>query len=519
MAAAAGRGRERDDRISKLGDGVLGHILSFLPSSKESARAAALSTRWRDVYAGVHTVCLEQPDRRPRHSPILDWDNRSRLDDSDNDHARFGAAVTAALLARGCRLGSGSDATPLRALREADIPAVDEGVDADIACTNGDVDDHDYVVSTDGETDPHETTMRRRVPWPPMYTVPRALFSCAALRTLRIGPCRLSPPAAISLPCLETLLLAGVYDEGGEVQRLVSACPRLADLTLKACHRVTALRTTRLRRLALLCCPNLATVAVDACELRAFEYRGAVPPDASLLTTTIGTGGGGSWQLASIASCKINIYREEDVSEAELTKLREFLGLFAAATECLHLRSFRVGSGIDRAAFANLLEFSTLLRLELRGCLPRDDTPYVVVAAMARILQRAPNLEAITVIFDMGPHANLLSRLDHCHGRADELGEFFDDTHLLGYNRHDVLYAPSAAMATTPVPCRVREINLVHYQGGWAQRSLAKFLLCNAPVIQELYCGLARGPLWIQTELMREMQGWVMNDMASTQFH
>jgi hypothetical protein len=83
------------------------------------------------------------------------------------------------------------------------------------------------------------------------YVTPWSLFSCAALRTLRIGPCRLDLPAAISLPSLDTLHLTRVTGRKGVVQRLVSACPRLADLTLESCQKlaVLAVRGTRLHRL------------------------------------------------------------------------------------------------------------------------------------------------------------------------------------------------------------------------------------------------------------------------------
>ncbi|RLN31245.1 hypothetical protein C2845_PM05G18330 [Panicum miliaceum] len=71
------------------------------------------------------------------------------------------------------------------------------------------------------------------------YDVPRSLFTCAALRSLRLGSCWLDPPAAIALPSLDTLQLSGVTGLTGaeHVQRLVAACPRLADLTLEACAR------------------------------------------------------------------------------------------------------------------------------------------------------------------------------------------------------------------------------------------------------------------------------------------
>ena len=71
------------------------------------------------------------------------------------------------------------------------------------------------------------------------------------------------------------------------------------------------------------------------------------------------------------------------------------------------------------------------------------------------------------------------------------------------------------------IPClrsNVREINLVHYQGGTAQRALAKFLLSNAPVIDRLWCGLAEGPMWTQIQLMREIEGWLINKSAKTHF-
>ena len=92
------------------------------------------------------------------------------------------------------------------------------------------------------------------------------------------------------------------------------------------------------------------------------------------------------------------------------------------------------------------------------------------------------------------------------------------DAHRLRYSRYSVLDVPSGGAVIPCLANRVRKMNLVHYQGGRAQRSLAKFLLCSAPVIGELRCHLAEGPLWMQTELMREMKGWVMNEKANTVF-
>lgn len=61
---------------------------------------------------------------------------------------------------------------------------------------------------------------------------------------------------------------------------------------------------------------------------------------------------------------------------------------------------------------------------------------------------------------------------------------------------------------------RVREINLVHYQGATRQRALAKFLLCNAPAVDKLWCEFAEGPMWTQVQLMDEIKAWLINKSA-----
>ena len=58
------------DRLSKLTDHALGHVLSFL-SEEEAAGAAMLSSRWRHVFTAVHNVSLVEPE-----SPIPDYDDR-----------------------------------------------------------------------------------------------------------------------------------------------------------------------------------------------------------------------------------------------------------------------------------------------------------------------------------------------------------------------------------------------------------------------------------------------------------
>ena len=103
------------DRLRKLKDRALGHVLSFLPA-KEAARLALLSSRWRHVFGAIHTVSLEEAE-----SPIPDYDNLGGYSPGwqpppdPNAAPPFYTVVSAAIIARQRRRG----AVPLRALRVA----------------------------------------------------------------------------------------------------------------------------------------------------------------------------------------------------------------------------------------------------------------------------------------------------------------------------------------------------------------------------------------------------------------
>uniref|UniRef100_A0A0E0BJW0 Uncharacterized protein n=1 Tax=Oryza glumipatula TaxID=40148 RepID=A0A0E0BJW0_9ORYZ len=120
MPVSAGGGGGGGDRLSKLSDGVLGHILSFLPA-KEAARAAVLSSRWRHTFGAVHTVSLVEPD-----PPVVDHDELAGYSPGwgpprdPNPPPPFTNVVIAALLARHRRWRGGA-APPLRALRVSTV--------------------------------------------------------------------------------------------------------------------------------------------------------------------------------------------------------------------------------------------------------------------------------------------------------------------------------------------------------------------------------------------------------------
>jgi hypothetical protein len=297
--------------------------------------------------------------------------------------------------------------------------------------------------------------------------------------------------------------LTRVTGRRGTIQRLVCACSGLIDLTLEACGNLTELSIDGacLRRLALRCCHGLASVNVNSPELQTFEYRGAIPaepPSPPFLTMH---------SLRKISFCTLDFCGVERA--AEVFGLMELF----AGVERLHLTSARLGSSFvsHDGVFPC---FRRLRNLEITGMLPDyDDDASAAIWTVSRVLEQTPRLETLSLFFLPEPDPVKQSRSYYVEK------EVLDASHKLRYNPYACLAMPPRDVE---VPCCLREttkeINLVHYQGSVAQRALAKFLLCNAPLVDEVCWKVARGPLSIQTKLMEEIRGWVMNKSANMMF-
>ncbi|XBI88498.1 hypothetical protein VPH35_026463 [Triticum aestivum] len=491
--ASPNRGGGGRDRISELPDGVIGHVLSFLPT-KEAARAAALARSWRHKFAYVHTISFVEyvaPFRGDDYTFYLNaGDRRSK-------NGAFLDDVNAALLCRR-RCAGDRNAAP-RAFRvhfggyyDWDGPVVSQWLShllrrsgpelhLDLRLQLTVMGEH-YA----GEPDHHggagsETDDRCPVPYSrdvaDMFTLPVSLFSCVAIRTLCLGGCDLDPPEIIRLPLLETLLLSSISElDCGGIQRLISCCPRLIDLTLESCDTFTiTVLDKHLRRLAIRCCHTLVSVTVDASELREFEYRGAVPAE-SLVTLHGG---------CKISSCHIGFCGKK-VRNGDFSQFKMFLEQFTA-TRHLHLVSTHLGSDIESESFTGFPWFPSLWKLELTGYLHRGS-----IEAVTRILERAPRIEILTMFMKSSKDVWV-----HPHELSDEL-----------------------TVPNVPIPClekRVREINLVHYQGHEAQRRMAKLLFCNARILERACVVFPRAPWDLQT-LKKEIERWVVNRSAETIF-
>jgi hypothetical protein len=280
------------------------------------------------------------------------------------------------------------------------------------------------------------------------------------MRSLCLSYCSLNLPAAILLPFLETLRLTGV-ERDSDIQRLIASCPRLVDLTLEAnstLGRVSVL-DRRLRRFALRCCHNMETVDMDASELRSLNYRGTVPKESLLSLHGL---------PEIIPSCTVD-FCQVPPGEAEHARIKTFLEKISGAKR-LHLH-YRC---LEDTSFEGFPSFHNLTRLALQGPLQR---PSMVCA----ILEQTPNLEILSFFMELSVVPEGFT--------VPEESSFFS------------------------VPClrnRVREINMVHYEGDVLQRTMAWLLFGNALVLERLCVVLAKETFTLQDALKREIESWVV---------
>ncbi|CAN6275380.1 unnamed protein product [Urochloa humidicola] len=307
-----------------------------------------------------------------------------------------------------------------------------------------------------------------------IYHVPRIVFRFVALRTL----C-LDDDAHIDLPFIETLYLSKTFEPWTGIQRIISGCPRLADLTLEECWTIkeVSIADVKLSRFALRCCHSVLRVTVDASEMKAFEYRCVVPKTDS--------------HLSLVGSLRIIFCGKEPCSKEELLGLRQFLMAFVGSQR-LHLSSARLGCHIERNSFIGFSKFYNLRHLELKGCLLDD----LIVDAVTKILEQTPNLEALSLFIS----PKIVS----------------EDGHELGYDTNLVPNIPNVSAAC--LQYRLRQINLVHYQGSIAQRIVAKWLLQNAAVLNKLCVVFPKGATVPPEMLIRETRGWSMNQSVNMLF-
>lgn len=514
------RRRPGRDRLSDLHDDILGHVLSFLPS-EEAGRAAILSRRWRGAFANVHTISFQQApsdhessdddsdgdddvDRSPNRR-LIDWTSsalfvRKRCGGGDAQLRSLRVAMCRYDARDSCSvrdwvsyaLGHGVEELQLELRRRRDrrhICLSDNSSDSsdcasDYSDSSSDFYNSSESDSADSSSEPSVSDYESSDDGANVggdRAFPARLYACASLRALHLSSCSmLQLPSTIHLPSLETLALSNISyaGSGGDIQRLISGCPRLADLTLEACDRVTNITVppeTRLRNFTLRCCQRFRGITLDLSATRLFEYSGQ-RPDASRFTLVGGVPG-------RIMSAKIHVCTKR----IDFERLREFLLLFVNATHLQLGWPDKSRSDYDDF-FARFPLFHNVTRLELASRCKHQG----VVLAVAGILQQTPNLTALSL----------------------KLG---DDKNTILVDEQDV----AVDVPKVPVPClgeRLRDVSVEQYEGANVQRKLLQWLLGGALVLESVRVAFAKGGYSVLDELTTEIKHWATNPAARVSF-
>jgi hypothetical protein len=511
------------DRLSDLPDPLLGSILSFLPN-KEAGCTAALSRRWRYIFCNVNTISFEEEEGER----ASDWDTfyyeakemKSCSDVLLDD-------VCSALL---CRRRCAGHHVALRRLRFAfdschnwNFRHVDQWLSYVLRHSNQElhldlrfrigpicsVDSDDYEDSgLEGEVDSGSDDCNYG--W--SYALPRRLFRCMVIRTLSVAYCRLNLPVTVCLPFLETLSITAPHDDARSIQRLISSCPSLVDLTLEAIRRLKTVSVLdkRLRRFALRCCHDVTSVDIDASELMSLNYCGTVPAES--LLSLHGSPG--------VASCTFNFCSAHS-QEAEFESFRTFMEKISDAKH-LHLHY----QNLESRFFLRFPSFSSLTGLALQGAIKSCST----VVAVGRVLEQTPNLEVLSLYMEEYKEKEDVEEDDHRHAtwqEDEDDARYATDEEDENNAMDDKGDAPSHDLPLAPeeftvpdessfsMPClrhRVKEINMVNYEGREAERMMARLLFCNALVLERMCVVLVRGTFALQSKLKNEIDSWVVAD-------
>uniref|UniRef100_A0ACD5V8K4 Uncharacterized protein n=1 Tax=Avena sativa TaxID=4498 RepID=A0ACD5V8K4_AVESA len=196
------------DRVSRLPDDLLRHVVSFLPA-KDGARTTVLSSRWRHLWRSAPLILVD--------THLLPGG------DSERRPARAGKASRAVTNAVSAALEAHPGPFPFASLTCSFMVDADYGLLArwfQLLATKG---VHELVF------------VNRPSPLPDLH-LPSAIFSCASLRRLCIGAWVLPDTAALrrraAFPNLRELLLGCVIMEDKDLEFVLTVSPVLEILTV-----------------------------------------------------------------------------------------------------------------------------------------------------------------------------------------------------------------------------------------------------------------------------------------------
>ncbi|KAF6154372.1 hypothetical protein GIB67_026828 [Kingdonia uniflora] len=424
-------GIHEEDRISKLPDSILHHILSFL-LTRHAVSTSILSTRWRYVWTSV---------------PILDFTDLLGYYTGDQQVIRrFMNFVERVLLFR--------DTTSIRKF----------SIGIHQVCDDTRI---NAWISAVIKRKVQEISLTYSLG--PPFVFPHSIFNCDSLTSLELDMnyCSLNLPSSICLPNLKILILKCVAFEANNLSKLLSSCPILEELIIEDCiwrgnMNIFCISSPTLKRLTI-CTPfedfEEAVIKIYAPNLMFFQTISFSPKDfvfgqfSSLIGADIGT------------SCDTEFLTEEEKCNTSIKLLQALFNIKVLKVSCYFLTTLEYAKDIAN----RLPTFHNLIRLDMNldySCLNNKDE-------MLALLQASPNLE----------HLFLSYRSDDDE-EHDSDESFWESINVIDFWVLDAAHIPLFSQLKT-VKCSG--------SGGFAEIRMLSFFWKYARVLKtmEIACSIA----------------------------
>ncbi|XP_065872717.1 F-box/LRR-repeat protein At5g02910-like [Euphorbia lathyris] len=227
---------EKEDRISDLPDHIIHHILSFLPSTKESIQTGILSKRWRNQWTRV---------------PVLIFDFAGMYSVESSVMSRF---IDCTLIRHNC---SKIKKFYLQYYNKSKDDL--EYTEKIYFATTKDVEELDLISLSLG-----------------LYILPEFLFNTASLVKLTTYNCTFMPSGKVNWGCLTELYMDECKLTDQVMEHVLSGSPLLKSLEVSSCSQFDkfVIASKSMKRLVLLdvsirnvieiSCPNLEELSIKA---------------------------------------------------------------------------------------------------------------------------------------------------------------------------------------------------------------------------------------------------------------
>ncbi|EXB80392.1 F-box/LRR-repeat protein 13 [Morus notabilis] len=235
------------DRISKLSDSIIHHILAFLPAV-DVVRMSLLSKRWRRMWYSVPTLNF--------CDLIVPWHCHK---------ARFNKFVDNCLKYREIGMRYIADSTITR----LELVILYDG-------DNANLDKWLNFVVVKNKVEELDLFIRPIYGHRGRYCVPKAVLNAQSLTLLKLDGLKVKSPLLVSLPCLKLLSLrevSGLNDHS--LEDLVANCPSLEKLVVSYCGDLS---TPQVSSSSLKSCQveleSHQRIEIEAINLESLHFRG-----------------------------------------------------------------------------------------------------------------------------------------------------------------------------------------------------------------------------------------------------